>query len=62
MTPQIGEIWQARVMGVHYLLLEESTAVWFGIPQDQPLFKTLRLETGVIELWVVCNDHFRRVA
>jgi hypothetical protein len=62
MTPQIGEIWQARVMGYTYLLLEESTAVWFGIPQDQPLFKTLRLDTGVIELWVVTEEHYRRVA
>ena len=58
MTPQAGEIWRARVMGVDYLLLELVTSeAWGG-----SYFKTLRLDTGVIEPWVVTDDHFRRVA
>ena len=60
MMPQAGEIWQARVMGIEYLLLEQVEG--FKLLEGKPLFKTLRLDKGVIEMWVVCNDHFRRVA
>jgi len=33
-----------------------------GMSPDEILFKTLRLDTGVIELWVVSDEHFRRVS
>ena len=59
--PQQGEIWQARVMGYHYLLLERVLGFQM-ISEHQYLFKTLRLDTGVIEMWVICDDHFRRKA
>jgi hypothetical protein len=61
MTPQVGEIWQARVMGYNYLLVEKTNA-FHSVARREPLFKTLRLDTGVIELWVVSDEHFRRVA
>lgn len=59
--PQQGEIWQARVMGHHYLLLERVEGFKL-VEEGKPLYKTLRLDTGVIELWVVCEEHFRRKA
>jgi hypothetical protein len=61
MTPQVGEIWQARVMGHNYLIVERVEG-YRMVEEDKILFKTLRLETGVIELWVVTDEHFRRVA
>ena len=61
MTPQVGEIWRARIMGYNYLLVERVEG-YRMVEEGKILFKTLRLETGVIEMWVVCNDHFRRVA
>jgi hypothetical protein len=61
MNPQVGEIWRAIIAGHNYLLLEHVEGSRH-IGKGEYLFKTLRLETGVIELWVVCNDHFRRVA
>jgi hypothetical protein len=62
MTPQVGEIWQARVMGYNYLLLEKIIEGFAFVLNREFLFKTLRLDTGVIELWVVTEEHYRRVA
>lgn len=61
MTPQVGDIWQARVMGYIYLLLDQVEGFRM-VEKGKILFKTLRLDTGVIEMWVVCNEHFRKVS
>jgi hypothetical protein len=62
MTPQIGEIWQAIIAGHRYLLLEDASLGFKFMPKGDILFKTLRLDTGMVELWVVSDEHFRRVA